>query len=168
VSRRLILAALLACGLFLGVTATAEAQRSRGGRSRSYSTRTYRAPRSSYRAPRVRSARATAYRPARVRNSVPRANHPRTYTSTRAPRARNYAVGGRDSRGRIRRSQTARHDFMRATGYPRGRPGYIIDHVVPLACGGADAPSNMQWQTRVAAKAKDRTERVGCSSGRRR
>jgi hypothetical protein len=37
-------------------------------------------------------------------------------------------------------------------------PGYVVDHVVPLKRGGVDAPSNMQWQTREAAKAKDRTE----------
>jgi hypothetical protein len=48
------------------------------------------------------------------------------------------------------------------TGYPHGRPGYVIDHVVPLACGGADAPSNMQWQTTAAAAAKDKVERKGC------
>ena len=45
---------------------------------------------------------------------------------------------------------------------PDGRPGYVIDHIKPLACGGADAPSSMQWQTAAAAKAKDRIERVGC------
>jgi hypothetical protein len=38
----------------------------------------------------------------------------------------------------------------------------VIDHVNPLACGGADAPSNMQWETAAEAKAKDRTERAGC------
>jgi hypothetical protein len=59
-------------------------------------------------------------------------------------------------------SFAARHTFARQTGYPHGRPGYVIDHVVPLACGGADAPANMQWQTIAAGKAKDRTERVGC------
>ena len=42
--------------------------------------------------------------------------------------------------------------------------GYVIDHVVPLACGGADAPSNMQWQTVVEAKVKDRWERQGCAT----
>lgn len=41
-------------------------------------------------------------------------------------------------------------------------PGYIIDHVKPLACGGVDSPSNMQWQTKEAAKQKDRWERKGC------
>jgi hypothetical protein len=37
--------------------------------------------------------------------------------------------------------------------------GYVIDHVKPLDCGGADAPSNMRWQTIAAAKAKDKWER---------
>lgn len=40
--------------------------------------------------------------------------------------------------------------------------GYIIDHIKALACGGADAPSNMQWQTVTDAKAKDKWERKGC------
>jgi hypothetical protein len=34
----------------------------------------------------------------------------------------------------------------------------VIDHIKPLKRGGADAPYNMQWQTREAAKAKDRWE----------
>jgi hypothetical protein len=28
---------------------------------------------------------------------------------------------------------------------------------------GADAPSNMQWQTTAEGKAKDKWERVGCA-----
>jgi hypothetical protein len=34
----------------------------------------------------------------------------------------------------------------------------VIDPRVPLACGGADAPANMRWQTTAEGKAKDRTE----------
>ena len=56
----------------------------------------------------------------------------------------------------------ALHSFARRTGYPNGRPGYVIGHIVPLACGGADAPSNMAWQSIAEAKAKDKVERVGC------
>jgi hypothetical protein len=44
----------------------------------------------------------------------------------------------------------------------REMPGYISDHIVPLACGGPDAVANMQRQTVAAAKAKDRWERRGC------
>jgi hypothetical protein len=68
-------------------------------------------------------------------------------------------VATRNSRGRIARSSTARRAFMKQTGYPHGRKGYVIDHIIPLECGGADVPANMQWQTKRAAKIKDRTER---------
>jgi len=36
------------------------------------------------------------------------------------------------------RSFEAKLEFWRMTGYPRGRPGYVVDHIIPLACGGAD------------------------------
>jgi hypothetical protein len=66
------------------------------------------------------------------------------------------------------RSLEVKHEFQRqhpcpSTGSPTGKcPGYIKDHVVPLACGGADSVVNLQWQTVSAAKAKDRWERKGC------
>jgi hypothetical protein len=70
----------------------------------------------------------------------------------------------RDSHGHIKRSSRAKDSFRAAhpcpsTGSKRGAcPGYVIDHIRPLERGGADSPSNMQWQTKAAAKAKDRTE----------
>lgn len=64
----------------------------------------------------------------------------------------------RDANGRILRSSSARAKFLRMTGYPHGRPGYVVDHIIPLECGGADDPGNMQWQTIAEAKAKDRGE----------
>jgi hypothetical protein len=69
-----------------------------------------------------------------------------------------------DSKGRIVRSATAKHAFQKshpcpATGKPTGAfKGYVIDHVVPLKRGCADALGNMQWQTTAAAKAKDKVE----------
>src|SRR5215472_13985754 len=83
-------------------------------------------------------------------------------TSTRSRKSsvpKKSAVAKRGSNGRIKRSSSARAEFMRRTGYPRGRKGYVVDHIVPLECGGADAPANMQWQTVQEAKIKDRTER---------
>src|SRR5262249_43230383 len=68
-------------------------------------------------------------------------------------------VAPRDKSGRITRNLQAKKDFMAQTGFPKGRPGYIVDHIVPLQCGGADTPANMQWQTLKDAKIKDRTER---------
>ena len=71
-------------------------------------------------------------------------------------------------RDRITRSGTAKHAFKKAspcpsTGQSRGAcPGYVIDHITPLACGGSDHPSNMQWQTIADGKAKDRIERKTC------
>jgi hypothetical protein len=38
----------------------------------------------------------------------------------------------------------------------------IADHIKPLACGGPDAVSNLQWQTIRDARAKDRWERRAC------
>jgi hypothetical protein len=64
--------------------------------------------------------------------------------------------------GTVGSSVRARHSFARQTGYPNGRPGWIVYHVVPLAYGGADAPSNMAWQTIAEAKAKDKVEPKGC------
>ena len=66
------------------------------------------------------------------------------------------------------RSQKAKTIFKYShpcpsTGQTKGScPGYIIDHIKALACGGADEPSNMQWLTKADAKAKDKWERKGC------
>ncbi len=83
---------------------------------------------------------------------------------TRSPRTSAYGVQ-RDGHGRIKRSAAAKNDFKRqhqcpSTGRSSGAcPGYVIDHVRALECGGPDTSSNMQWQTVADGKAKDKTER---------
>ncbi len=68
------------------------------------------------------------------------------------------------------RSGAVRAAFQRdnpcpANGAKRGTcPGWVVDHIKPLACDGADKPFNLQWQTVADAKAKDKWERRGCSS----
>jgi len=67
------------------------------------------------------------------------------------------------------RSREVTREFQRlhpcpSTGKRTGAcPGYIKDHVKPLACGGPDSVSNLQWQTKRAAKEKDKWERKSCS-----
>ena len=69
----------------------------------------------------------------------------------------------------IKRSQSAKIEFKAshpcpANGATKGPcKGYVIDHVKPLACGGADKPENMQWQTIADGQAKDKWERIGCA-----
>lgn len=57
--------------------------------------------------------------------------------------------------------------FKRLSGYPKGRPGYVVDHIVPLCACGDDAPYNMQWQPYKESLVKDRFEREMCASLRR-
>ena len=70
----------------------------------------------------------------------------------------------RDSHGRIARDPHAKEAFRKthpcpSTGKTYGAcPGWVVDHVQALKHGGADDPSNMQWETRSAAKEKDKWE----------
>jgi hypothetical protein len=100
------------------------------------------------------------------RGSRHASSHVRSYNGRHRSR-RTTSELARDKHGTIRRSTSAKHAFEKqhpcpSTGLTSGRcPGYVVDHVQPLQCGGADAPANMQWQTIAEGKAKDRAER-GC------
>lgn len=72
------------------------------------------------------------------------------------------ARGGHSKRDPAQRAAFVRANPCPATGRAGKCPGYVVDHVKPLACGGADSPSNMQWQTVAEGKAKDKWERRGC------
>lgn len=75
---------------------------------------------------------------------------------------------------RIHRSYAAKSHFIAmnpcpATGLPHGPcPGWIVDHVEPLCNGGADDPSNMQWQTKSDALRKDKIEWATCRAAKKR
>jgi len=89
------------------------------------------------------------------KKTTPISSHRKSSISTTAKR---------DAHGRIKRSSSAKSAFERshpcpATGKSSGPcPGYVVDHKQALKHGGADDPSNMQWQTTAAAKAKDKVE----------
>ena len=71
------------------------------------------------------------------------------------------------------RMSTAEAEFRAAnpcpaTGLTRGLcKGYVVDRIIPMVCGGIEAPDNMQWQTLAEARAKDKWERIGCRPGRK-
>jgi hypothetical protein len=101
------------------------------------------------------------YVPGHFRNPSDTGSHTGSQSSIRTspkPYVSSGPIGARDSHGRIIRNDAAKGEFMRATGFPHGRPGYVVDHVIPLKRGGCDCPSNMQWQTVAEAKAKDKWE----------
>ena len=66
----------------------------------------------------------------------------------------------RTSDGKIHRDPKEKAAFRRhhpcpSTGKTSGAcPGYEVDHVKPLACGGADSPVNMQWLTTAQNRSK--------------
>jgi hypothetical protein len=94
------------------------------------------------------------------------------YTQTLDPLV-DYRYAGvvvRDADGSIHRSSKPLTAFKKkwacpSTGAHTGAcPGWAIDHVIPLACGGADAIYNMQWmpdagKSCAADYCKDRYER---------
>jgi hypothetical protein len=111
----------------------------------------------------------TSTRPMTSRRLDSPLHHPSTTSFRRNYLAQGFRAHGTvrlDRHGKIKRSAAVKDAFKRqhpcpANGNTRGRcPGYVIDHMNPLECGGADAPSNMQWQTVADGKAKDRTEIV--------
>jgi hypothetical protein len=67
------------------------------------------------------------------------------------------------------RSSSVKHEFQLthpcpSTGLTSGAcPGFVKDHILPLACGGSDQVANLQWQTIRNAKAKDKGETKGCA-----
>lgn len=69
------------------------------------------------------------------------------------------AAPARAQKAPVARRVSAKKQFMIESGYPKGRPGYVVTYITPLRCGGADITSNMQWQSVFEAKAKDRAER---------
>lgn len=74
-------------------------------------------------------------------------------------------AGSSSTRSAAQRLSFQRDNPCPATGQRRGScPGYVIDHVQPLCAGGADHPSNMQWQTTTDARAKDVGEWRTCRS----
>lgn len=63
-----------------------------------------------------------------------------------------------------KRSSSVVAKFKRETGFPKGRPGYIVDHKVPLCACGKDNIANLQWQPRDSSLMKDVHEKRLCTA----
>lgn len=88
--------------------------------------------------------------------------------ATCAPhRASSPAVGPSTCTTPTTRHAAVRHAFLLKTGYPKGRPGYVVDHITPLCACGPDTVENMQWQTATDAAIKDIGERQQCAAIRK-
>jgi hypothetical protein len=43
-------------------------------------------------------------------------------------------------------------------------PGWVVNHIEPLACGGTDVPANMEWEQRAPSYKRDAFERRVCAT----
>lgn len=72
----------------------------------------------------------------------------------------------RYSNGEIKRSAVVVSNFKRlhpcpSTGSKFGScPGWYVDHVIPLACGGCDSLQNLQWLPEQQWRDKSKWERL--------
>lgn len=77
----------------------------------------------------------------------------------------------RTATGEIRRSKAVLRAYQKihpcpSTGRTTGKcPGWSLDHVIPLACGGCDSIENLQWlknsiKSCAGTWCKDRWERA--------
>jgi hypothetical protein len=84
----------------------------------------------------------------------------------------------RTADGRIKRSRAVLREFAKVFPCPEtlepvpSCPGWAIDHVIPLAVGGCDAPVNLQWlpdsiKSCGDGDCKDRWERIYHAQPRR-
>jgi hypothetical protein len=62
------------------------------------------------------------------------------------------------------RSRATVRAFLKAQGYPHGRPGHVVDHKIPICAGGLDTLDNMQLQEVQASYRKDTYERALCAA----
>jgi hypothetical protein len=94
-----------------------------------------------------------------VRIFVPSSLVQRRSTSATVHRVTESEHHGKHARSREVTAEFERENPCPATGKRYGAcPGYIKDHIHALCIGGVDEVSNLQWQTKADAAAKDRWE----------
>ena len=104
-------------------------------------------------------------KPAKKGNPVVKAQHEPPKQASPAAQPLKTTPDAKEKKGvspRTERSIAARQAFERQTGYANGRPGYMVEHIVPLSCGGTDTPANMQWLTLAEARRKNKLDQTRC------
>jgi 5-methylcytosine-specific restriction endonuclease McrA len=91
-------------------------------------------------------------------------SHSRNYSTTNHVKSLHYSQStinsgvARDSHGRIKRSESAKDEFLREHGLSKVPPGYAVDHITPLYAGGSDTPGNMQLLSKAQHHAKTKSD----------
>ena len=149
--------------LFFFVTMSAQHTRKDGAPDRRYkenkssSAKSTHRPSSATRTPKSSTKTSATSKSTKAGKSYSKSTPPKSSTAKRSTKATNPNIK-REKNGKIARSESAKREFMKKSGYPKGRKGYVVDHIVPLKKGGCDCPKNMQWQTVEEAKKKDKVE----------
>lgn len=65
---------------------------------------------------------------------------------------------------KVKRSSSAKNEFLKSKGYSKVPNGYQVDHIIPLSQGGRDVPSNMQLITIEQHKQKTAMEKRNVST----
>lgn len=60
---------------------------------------------------------------------------------------------------KVKRSSSAKNEFLKSKGLKKVPEGYEVDHIIPLSKGGQDVPSNMQLLPKEVHKQKTANER---------
>jgi len=92
------------------------------------------------------------------------------YSSRSYTRHTTHVTHHRDSAYRTERNVTTaeKKEVFRRAGIPWSqRHNYVVDHIVALENGGTNDLSNLQLQTKEAAKAKDKQENAEAAARRR-
>ena len=91
-------------------------------------------------------------------------SHHRNYSTTHHIKSLHYSQStinsgvARDSHGRIKRSESAKEEFLREHGLSKVPDGFEVDHITPLYAGGSDTPGNMQLLSKAQHHAKTKSD----------
>lgn len=121
-----------------------------GYKTKSYNS--YKIPKSTYKSNTYKAPKLKTYTPKTY--TLPKSTY--KSGSTTYYTDENYKKTGMP---KVKRSNSARDQFLKQKGYEKLPKGYEVDHIIPLSEGGKDEPSNMQLLPKEVHKQKTANER---------